>query len=190
MSEQYADILARNSQGLSMQGSELNSTDTSFPISTGPAPFAGSSSLPPLPDPVLASGGPVFNLPTRSFLETTSFLPSSQMNNEVQISIRALPNLPHAEYHGVPNASSELSSFSSSPYPENLTISPLNLSDDLVSMDVGQGVMNWDPVACASSLGGPLGGMLANNINLPSEAISNSLSSDIASREWGLSPRY
>ena len=204
-----------SSQDLSMQYSHMNSFDTLIPNSTEPTPFAGSSSLPPLPNSVLSSDDSLFNLlPTSSFLEHTSFTSSYEFHSEeqnfldnclqTQSSCSSFSNFYGGQMQSCvpqfaspfPMSSSAFSSCSSSAFPEHLTLSPLNLSDDFASFDVSRGTqqipnaVSWDPVAWAASVGGPLGEVLANKSNVITEDMNCSLSSSSRTEEWGWSSDF
>ncbi|XP_072971236.1 growth-regulating factor 6-like [Typha angustifolia] len=101
----------------------------------------------------------------------------------------------------IPMASSDFSS-SSSPNHEQLKLSPLRLSRDLDSVQMGLGMgdvlsevsekqASWIPISWESSIGGPLGEVLTNTSNTPKDQSKNCSSSslNLLTDGWDSSPR-
>ncbi|GKU98781.1 hypothetical protein SLEP1_g11731 [Rubroshorea leprosula] len=102
----------------------------------------------------------------------------------------------------IPMASSEFSSSSSSPTQEKLALSPLKLSCeyDLIHMGLGvntdlseptQKQANWIPISWGTSMGGPLGEVLANRSNTTSNVSTckNTSALNLLPEAWDGSPQ-
>lgn len=98
----------------------------------------------------------------------------------------------------IPMAASDFMSSTSSPTNENRAVSPLRLSRDLDSTQMGLGMngmfsetdqrqANWIPIAWENSMGGPLGEVLHSTNN--SADCNNASALNLMTEGWDSSPR-
>ncbi|XP_010936184.2 growth-regulating factor 6 [Elaeis guineensis] len=158
--------------------------------------------------------------PSRSSSEKFSFIPTPKLNeqqpqshpfrhfiddwpkNQSERSTITWPDVEEMQSDrtqlsiSIPMASSDISSSSSSPNQEKLTLSPLKLSRDFDPTHMGLGVggqrqASWIPISWEASIAGPLGEVLTNTSSTPKDQGKNCSSSslNLLTDGWDSSPR-
>ncbi|KAM0926180.1 hypothetical protein ACQ4PT_003747 [Festuca glaucescens] len=214
VNKQNENELAQDSDSLSMLTSmSARNTGSLFPFSKENNPFEVTNTR---PDYGLVSSDSLMSSP-HSSLENASLLASQGLNEQQSsLSLQHFVDWPRTPSQGAlswpetedmqaqitqlsvsaPMASSDLSSASTSPIHEKLTLSPLKLSREYspiglsitaIKDEFNEGEADWMPMFRDSSMGGPLGEALTKNNNMEARSyLSSSLS--LMTDAWDSSP--
>lgn len=214
VNKQNENELAQDSDSLSMLTSmSARNTGSLFPFSNEHNPFEVANTR---PDYGLVSSDSLMSSP-HSSLENASLLASQGLNEQQSsLSLQHFVDWPRTPSQGAlswpetedmqaqrtqlsvsaPMASSDLSSASTSPIHEKLTLSPLKLSREYspiglsitaIKDEFNEGEADWMPMFRDSSMGGPLGEALTKNSNMEARSyLSSSLS--LMTDAWDSSP--
>ncbi|XP_051178547.1 growth-regulating factor 6 [Lolium perenne] len=214
VNKQNENELAQDSDSLSMLTSmSARNTGSLFPFSKEHNPFDVTNTR---PDYGLVSSDSLMSSP-HSSLENASLLASQGLNEQQSsLSLQHFVDWPRTPSQGAlswpetedmqaqrtqlsvsaPMASSDLSSASTSPIHEKLTLSPLKLSREYspiglsitaIKDEFNEGEADWMPMFRDSSMGGPLGEALTKNSNMEARSyLSSSLS--LMTDAWDSSP--
>ncbi|KAM0841540.1 hypothetical protein ACQ4PT_058967 [Festuca glaucescens] len=214
VNKQNESELAQDSDSLSMLTSmSARNTGSLFPFSKEHNPFEVTNTR---PDYGLVSSDSLMSSP-HSSLENASLLASQGLNEQQSsLSLQHFVDWPRTPSQGAlswpetedmqaqrtqlsvsaPMASSDLSSASTSPIHEKLTLSPLKLSREYspiglsitaIKDEFNEGEADWMPMFRDSSMGGPLGEALTKNSNMEARSyLSSSLS--LMTDAWDSSP--
>ncbi|XP_047092355.1 growth-regulating factor 6-like [Lolium rigidum] len=214
VNKQNENELAQDSDSLSMLTSmSARNTGSLFPFSKEHNPFEVTNTR---PDYGLVSSDSLMSSP-HSSLENASLLASQGLNEQQSsLSLQHFVDWPRTPSQGAlswpetedmqaqrtqlsvsaPMASSDLSSASTSPIHEKLTLSPLKLSREYspiglsitaIKDEFNEGEADWMPMFRDSSMGGPLGEALTKNSNMEARSyLSSSLS--LMTDAWDSSP--
>ncbi|KAK1597805.1 hypothetical protein QYE76_037290 [Lolium multiflorum] len=214
VNKQNENELAQDSDSLSMLTSmNARNTGSLFPFSKEHNPFEVTNTR---PDYGLVSSDSLMSSP-HSSLENASLLASQGLNEQQSsLSLQHFVDWPRTPSQGAlswpetedmqaqrtqlsvsaPMASSDLSSASTSPIHEKLTLSPLKLSREYspiglsitaIKDEFNEGEADWMPMFRDSSMGGPLGEALTKNSNMEARSyLSSSLS--LMTDAWDSSP--